>query len=43
MVVYIHNHTYWVRPLSMFEDKTDISSRPDNVTGQKYRFEKIGG
>lgn len=43
MVVYTHNNEYWVRPLSMFLDKTDVSKRPDNITGQKYRFEKIGG
>ena len=41
MVVYTHNNEYWVRPLSMFLDKTDVSSRPDNITHQKYRFEKL--
>ena len=41
MVVYTHNNDYWVRPLSMFLDKEDVSKRKDNVTGQKYRFEKI--
>ena len=41
MVVYTHNNEYWVRPLSMFLDKEDVSTRPDNVTGQKVRFLKI--
>ncbi len=43
MVVYKHDRNYWVRPLSMFLDKEDVSKRPDNVIGQKYRFEKIEG
>ncbi len=42
MVVYIHDGSYWVRPLSMFIEKVDVRNRQDNVTGQKYRFEKIG-
>ncbi len=42
MVVYKHDNSYWVRPLSMFLEKVDVSNRKDNVTGQKYRFEKIG-
>lgn len=42
MVVYVHDNSYWVRPLSMFLEKVDVSNRKDNVTGQKYRFEKIG-
>ena len=41
MVIYTHNNEYWARPLSMFLDKEDVSKRPDNVTHQKYRFEKI--
>ena len=41
MVVYTHNNEYWVRPIVMFQDKTEVINRPDNVTGQKYRFEKI--
>lgn len=41
MVVYIHDDNVWVRPLSMFLDKEDISNRKDNVTNQKYRFELI--
>ena len=28
----------WLRPLSMFLGKID-SNRPDNITGQAYRFE----
>jgi len=28
----------WVRPEKMFLEEID-SSRPDNITGQKYRFE----
>ena len=41
MVIYTHNNEYWARPLSMFLDKEDVSKRPDNVTHQKYRFEKL--
>jgi len=41
LVIYEHDNTVWARPLSMFMDKEDISNRPDNVTGQKYRFELI--
>lgn len=43
MVVYKHIKTneLWVRPLKMFVDQTDVSSRKDNKTGQKFRFEKI--
>ena len=41
MVIYKHNNEIWARPLDMFLSKEDISSRKDNVTGQKYRFEKI--
>lgn len=40
MVVYKHDGNVWIRPLSMFESREDVSSRLDNVTGQKYRFEK---
>ncbi len=42
MVVYRHleQNKIWIRPLSMFEDTEDISSRADNVTGQKTRFVK---
>ena len=41
MVVYTHDGDVWVRPLSMFDDTEDISTRPDNVTGQIHRFEKM--
>ena len=41
MVIYTHNNEYWARPLSMFLDKEDVSKRLDNVTHQKYRFEKL--
>lgn len=41
LVIYEHDNTVWARPLSMFLDKEDISSRADNVTKQKYRFELI--
>ncbi len=43
MVIYKHNNEIWARPLDMFLSKEDISNRKDNVTGQKYRFEKIEG
>lgn len=29
----------WVRPLKMFLE--EIPKRPDNITGQKYRFELV--
>ena len=41
MVIYKHNDNVWVRPESMFLDKEEVSSRSDNVTKQKYRFELI--
>jgi len=30
----------WVRPEKMFLEEIDIN-RPDNITGQKYRFELV--
>lgn len=41
MVIYTHDKNIWARPLSMFLDEQDVSKRKDNITGQKYRFEKI--
>ena len=41
MIVYEHNNKVWVRPIDMFLSKEDISTREDNVTHQKYRFELI--
>ncbi len=41
MVVYEHKGEIWARPISSFLSDEDISAREDNVTGQKYRFEKI--
>lgn len=41
MVVYEHANELWVRPISSFLSDEDVSGRSDNVTGQKYRFEKI--
>ncbi|MBE6152907.1 MAG: DUF1653 domain-containing protein [Firmicutes bacterium] len=41
MVIYEHDNKVWARPLSMFLDKEDVSNRPDNITGQKYRFEYL--
>lgn len=41
MVIYKHNNILWARPISMFLSEEDVSHRPDNVTKQKYRFEKI--
>lgn len=29
----------WIRPLSMFLE--EIPERPDNITGQKHRFELV--
>ena len=33
------NHNIWVRPEKMFLE--EISERPDNITGQKHRFELV--
>lgn len=41
MVIYEHKNELWARPISSFLSDEDISSRDDNKTGQKYRFEKI--
>ena len=35
---YGNTNELWIRPLSMFLEKID-SNRPDNITGQAYRFE----
>lgn len=45
MVVYKHleQDKIWIRPYDMFTDSEDISSRKDNVTGQKTRFEEYNG
>lgn len=40
-VIYKHGENIWARPVSMFLSKDDMSERPDNITGQKYRFEKV--
>lgn len=41
MVVYKHGDDIWARPISSFLSLEDISERPDNKTGQKYRFVKL--
>ena len=41
LVIYKKDENIWARPVSMFTSKEDISNRLDNVTGQKYRFEKV--
>lgn len=41
MVIYKHGDDIWARPISIFLSTEDVSMRPDNKTGQKYRFEKI--
>lgn len=41
MVVYKHGTDIWARPLSSFLSEEDVSQRPDNKTGQKYRFERV--
>lgn len=41
MVVYEHAGELWVRPMSSFLSSEDVSSRGDNVTGQKYRFVEV--
>ena len=41
MVIYKHlgSGEFWARPEKMFLEDEDVSNRPDNTTGQKYRFE----
>lgn len=41
LVIYKHLGTneLWARPEVMFLENTDVSDKPSNVTGQKYRFE----
>ena len=41
MVVYkpLYNRQLWVRPEKMFLE--EIPERPDNITGQKVRFELV--
>jgi len=41
LVIYQHGENIWARPVSMFLSKENISNREDNITGQKYRFEKV--
>ena len=41
LVVYSHNDEVWIRPIEMFLSEEDVSNRVDNVTKQKYRFERI--
>lgn len=40
MVIYEHKNELWARPISSFLSNEDISKIEDNVTKQKYRFEK---
>lgn len=42
LVIYEHDNEMWARPKSMFTSPDDVSDRKDNVTGQKYRFMKVG-
>ena len=41
MIIYKHlgSGELWARPEKMFLEDDDVSSRPDNITGQKHRFE----
>ncbi len=41
LIIYKHNNEVWVRPLEMLLSSESIKNRADNVTGQKYRFERI--
>lgn len=41
LVVYTHQKDIWARPIEMFLSEEDVSSRIDNTTNQKYRFERI--
>ncbi len=41
VVIYKHDGDVWARKISSFLSDEDVSKRPDNVTGQKYRFEII--
>ena len=40
LVIYKHNNEIWARPKEMFVSRDDVSKRKDNITGQKYRFER---
>lgn len=41
MIVYKHGVDIWTRPISSFLSDEDVSQRPDNKTGQRFRFERI--
>ena len=41
MIIYEHSGDLWARPISSFLSEEDVSKRIDNVTKQKYRFERI--
>lgn len=41
MVIYNHRGEKWARPISSFLSSEDVQNRNDNVTGQKYRFERV--
>ena len=41
LVIYEHDNELWARPIDSFLSTDDVSKRPDNKTGQKYRFEEI--
>lgn len=41
MVIYEHSGELWARPIGIFLSDEDISNRSDNITKQKYRFERI--
>ena len=41
LVIYEHDNELWARPIDSFLSSEDIRKRPDNKTGQKYRFEEI--
>lgn len=40
MVIYEHKDALWARPVSNFLSDEDLSNRKNNITGQKYRFER---
>ena len=41
LVIYKHGENIWARPVSMFLSDEDMNNRPDNVTEQNKRFDKI--
>lgn len=41
LVIYKHKDNIWARPIDMFLSEESVKNRPDNITGQEKRFEKV--